>query len=69
MAAADPPTLARWNISAADDPTALDRYRDGLAGWYCASDFDEATLPGFFTDNVVSSVTMSWGEAVRSGRP
>lgn len=53
MAAAAPPDFTRWNISAAIDPTALDRYRDGLAGWYCASDFEVEALPRFFTDNAV----------------
>lgn len=53
MATAARPNLARWSISAANDPTALDCYREGLANWYGASDFDEIALPRFFTDNVV----------------
>lgn len=47
------PSIARWNISAANDSSALERYRVGLADWYTASDFNEATLPRFFTDNLV----------------
>lgn len=45
--------IARWNISAANDVDALDRYRDGLSDWYGATDFEEAALPRFFTDNLV----------------
>ena len=53
MASVAPTDLTRWNISAVNDPTALDRYREGLAAWYRASDFDAQALPRFFTDNVV----------------
>lgn len=52
-AASARPGIARWSISAANDSTALDRYREGLGDWYAASDFDEAALPRFFTDNLV----------------
>lgn len=47
------PDIARWNISAANDSNALERYRVGLGDWYTVSDFTEATLPRFFTDNLV----------------
>jgi hypothetical protein len=53
MAVTARPNFTQWSISAANDPSALDCYREGLAGWYCASEFDEAALPRFFTDNVV----------------
>lgn len=47
------PRVARWNISAKEDSTALDFYRAGLADWYEASDFDEAKASDFFTQNTV----------------
>lgn len=47
------PAIARWNISAAGDSSALERYQTGLADWYAASEFGEAALPRFFTDNLV----------------
>lgn len=47
------PEIARWSISAANDTTALDRYREGLGEWYAASDFDVSALPRFFTDNLI----------------
>lgn len=53
MTSAPQPGFTRWSISSTTDPTALDRYREGLAGWYSASDFDPGALPRFFTDNVV----------------
>lgn len=53
MATAARTDFTRWNISVVKDPTALDRYREGLAAWYSASDFDTHALPRFFTDNMV----------------
>lgn len=47
------PRVARWNISAKEDVTALDFYRSGIAEWYEVSGFDEAESPGFFTQNTV----------------
>lgn len=53
MTVAPSTNIARWNISAANDVDALDRYRDGLADWYGATGFEEAALPRFFTDNMI----------------
>ena len=53
MTVPSPTNIARWNISAANDVDALDRYRDGLADWYGATGFEEAALPRFFTDNMI----------------
>lgn len=53
MAAVARSNSVQWSITTANDPDALDRYREGLADWYGASGFDEAKLPRFFTDNVV----------------
>lgn len=47
------PQIVRWSVSAGDDPDALDRYREGLADWYGASEFDEAALPLFFTEKLI----------------
>ena len=45
------PSVARWNVSGQDDPSALDFYRNGISDWYQASDF--APDKTFFTENLV----------------
>lgn len=45
------PGVTRWNISARNNPSALDFYRNGISDWYQVSEIDPATT--FFTENVV----------------
>jgi len=47
----DPPGITRWNISARDNPSALDFYRNGINDWYQVSEIDPVET--FFSQNVV----------------
>lgn len=47
------PDIARWSVTIEQDPDALDRYQEGLADWYGASEFDASALPLFFSDNLI----------------
>lgn len=53
MSATARPGLARWNVTAVNDPDAFDRYRAGLADWYDASGFSDADIPRFFTEKTI----------------
>lgn len=45
------PAGASWNISADDNPAALDFYRSGISDWYEVSETDPVAT--FFTENTV----------------
>lgn len=67
MSATARPGLARWNVSAADDPDAVDRYREGLSSLYEASDLGADPLIGFFTDNTIyefGNIVLSRGRSI-----